>query len=101
LPHSDLLKTLLARRSLKIDELTNTPVSATAANGALMAWTMLDFFKDAFAIQTQVRKAMQLLLAKKPKSIAIVVLGDLAQRKLDTELAVYGAWMNSAQLPEH
>lgn len=101
LPHSDLLKTVLTRRSLKVDELTNTPVSANATNGALMVWTMLDFSKDAFAIQTQVRKAMQLLLAEKPKNIAIIVLGDPAQRKLAAELAVYGAWVNSALLPEH
>ena len=66
-----------------------------------MAWTMLDFSKDAFAIQTQVRKAMQLLLTEMPKNIAIVVLGDPAQRKLAAELAVYGAWVNGALLPEH
>lgn len=100
LPHSDLLKTLLARRNLKVDVLTNTPVSANTANGALMAWAMLDFSKDVFTIQTQVRKAMQLLLVEMPKSIAIVVLGDATQRKLAAELAVYGAWVNGALLPE-
>ena len=62
---------------------------------------MLDFSKDAFTIQTQVRKAMQLFLAEKPRSITIVVLGDPAQRKLAAELTVYGAWVNSALLPEH
>ncbi len=101
LPHSDLLKTVLTRRGLKVNELTNAPVSANTANGALLAWTMLDFSKDVFAIQTQVRKAMQLLLAEMPKSIVIVVLGDPAQCKLAAELAVYGAWVNGALLPEH
>ena len=43
LPHSDLLKTVLARRGLKVDELTNAPVSTNAANGELLVWTMLDF----------------------------------------------------------
>ena len=73
LPHSDLLKTVLTRRNLKVDELTNTPVSANTANGALtlMAWAMLDFSKDPFAIQTQVRKAVQLLLAEFPKALPL------------------------------
>jgi len=52
---------------------------------------MLDFSKDAFAIQTQVRKAMQLLLVEMPKNISIVVLGEPEQRKLAAELAVYSA----------
>lgn len=82
---------MLSRRSLKVDELTYTPVSANATNGALITWTMLDFSKDAFAIQTQVRKAMQLLLVEMPKNISIVVLGEPEQRKLAAELAVYSA----------
>jgi leucyl aminopeptidase len=101
LPHGDLLKTVLARRAVKVDELADSAVSANTANGALLVWSMLDFSKDTFALQTQVRKAMQLLLTEMPKSIAIVVLGDPAQRKLAAELSVYGAWVNSALLPEH
>ena len=101
LPHGDLLKTVLARRALKVDELADSAVSANTANGELIVWSMLDFSKDPFAIQTQVRKAMQLLLSEMPKSIAIAVLGDPAQCKLAAELSVYGAWVNSALLPEH
>jgi len=101
LPHADLLKAVLARRDMKADELAKSPVVANAGNGALVAWGMLDFEKDMFAQQVQVRKALQLLLEEKPKSIAIAVLGDDAQRKRAAELAVYGAWVNGALLPVH
>ena len=101
LPHGDLLKSVLARRNTKPDELAKAPVSANAGNGALVAWAMLDFAKDTFVLQTQVRKALQLLLEEKPKSIAIVVLGDEAQRQQAAGLAVYGAWVNGAPLPLH
>ncbi|CAH1210965.1 hypothetical protein NTGBS_880010 [Candidatus Nitrotoga sp. BS] len=37
MPDSDLLKTVLARRNLKVDVLTNTPVPANTANSTLMA----------------------------------------------------------------
>jgi len=92
---------VLAQRNLKVNELTNTPISANAANGALITWAMLDFSTDTFTIQTQVRKARQLLLAEMSKSISIVVIGEPAQRKLAAELAVYGAWVNGIMLPEH
>jgi leucyl aminopeptidase len=101
LPHGGLLKAVLARRDMKAGELAKSPVSANAENGALVAWGMLDLEKDMFAQQVQVRKALQLLLAENPKSIAIVVLGDEAQRKRAAELAVYGAWVNGALLPVH
>ena len=101
LPHGGLLKAVLARRDMKADELAKSPVAANAENGALVAWAMLDFEKDTFAQQVQVRKALQLLLEEKPKNIAIVVLGDEAQRRRAAELAVYGAWVNGAPLPVH
>ncbi len=62
---------------------------------------MLDFSKTAFALQTQVRKAMQLLLDEQPASLAIVVQGDEAQRRQAAETAVYAAWVNGAPLPLH
>ena len=101
LPHGALLKAVLARRDMKADELAKSSVAANAGNGALVAWGMLDFEKDTFAQQVQVRKALQLLLEEKPKSIAIAVLGDETQRKRAVELAVYGAWVNGALLPVH
>ncbi|MBY0575508.1 MAG: leucyl aminopeptidase family protein [Gallionellaceae bacterium] len=100
-PHHELLAAVLKRRDMKMDELAKSPVAANAANGALVAWGMLDFEKDMFAQQVQVRKALQLLLGESPKSIAIAVLGNDAQRRRAAELAVYGAWVNGALLPVH
>jgi leucyl aminopeptidase len=98
-PHGEMLAAVLKRRDMKADELVKSPVAANAANGTLVVWAMLDFDKDTFALQTQVRKAMQLLLDEQPKNLAIVVSGSNAQRA--AELAVYGAWVNGALLPVH
>ena len=76
MPHRDLLVAVLKRRGMKADELANSPVSANAANGTLLVWGMLDFSKANFAVQSQARKAMQLLLEEQPASVAIAVLGD-------------------------
>ena len=99
--HGDLLAAVLKRRDMKADELAKSPVAANAANGTLVAWAMVDLDKDTFAQQVQVRKGLQLLLEEQPKSIAIAVNGDAAQRQRMAELAVYGAWVNGALLPVH
>ncbi|MFA5371690.1 MAG: leucyl aminopeptidase family protein [Sideroxydans sp.] len=96
-PHGELLAGTLKRRRMKVDELAKTPITANAANGTLVAWAMVDFDKDTFAQQVQVRKALQLLLDEQPKALGIAVSGATAQRA--AELAVYGAWVNSALLP--
>ncbi len=101
LPQGELLAAVLKRRDMKAIDLAKSPVAANAADGSLIAWTMLDFDKDTFALQVQVRKAMQLLLQENPKALSIAVLGDEAQRKRAAELAVYGAWVNGALLPVH
>ncbi len=98
-PHGELLAAVLKRRDMKADELAKSPVAANAADGALVAWAMVDFDKDTFAQQMQVRKGLQLLLEEQPKTIAIAVSGEHAQRA--AELAVYGAWVNGALLPVH
>jgi len=98
-PHGNLLAAVLKRRDMKADELAKSPVSANMPNGALVAWAMLDFDKDTFMQQVQVRKDLQLLLGENPKALNIAVLGDEAQRKRAAELAVYGAWVNGALLP--
>jgi leucyl aminopeptidase len=100
-PYGELLAAALKRRDMKADELGKSPIAANAANGALVAWAMLDFDKDTFAQQVQVRKALQLLLEEQPKSIAVSVSGDAVQRQRMAELAVYGAWVNGALLPVH
>ena len=96
-PYGDLLAATLKRRDMKVDEFAKSFVTANAANGCLVSWVMLDFDKDTFALQTQVRKAMQPLLEEHPKELSIVVSGINAQRA--AELAVYGAWVNGALLP--
>ncbi|MBI1175449.1 MAG: leucyl aminopeptidase family protein [Sideroxydans sp.] len=101
LPHGELLAAVLKRRGMKAEELAKSAVSANAASGALVAWAMLDDGKNTFAQQVQVRKALQLLLGEYPKSVAIAVLGDAAQRQHAAGLAVYGAWVNGALLPVH
>ncbi len=100
-PHADLLKAVLTRRDMKASELAKTPVAANAVNGSLIAWAMLDFDKDTFSLQVQVRKALQLLLDEHPKDVSIVVLGDDKERQRAAELAVYVAWVNGAPLPVH
>jgi leucyl aminopeptidase len=99
--HAALLKSVLARRAIKPDELAKSAVSANADDGALVVWAMLDFSADTFVLQTQVRKALQLLLDEQPANLAIITLGDESQRSRAGELAVYGAWVNSALLPLH
>jgi leucyl aminopeptidase len=101
LPHSDLLAAVLKRRGIKVEEFIATPIAANHADGSLIAWAMLDFSKTNFAVQTQARKAMQLLLGEQPTGVTIVVQGDEAQRRQAAEAAVYAAWVNGAPLPLH
>ena len=100
-PHRELLATVLKRRGSKLEDFASTPVAANASDGSLIAWAMLDFSKPNFAVQTQARKAVQLLLGEQPASIAIVVQGDDAQRRQAAEAAIYAAWVNGAPLPLH
>ena len=99
IPHGELLAAVVKRRDMKPDELAKTAVSASAENGSFVIWAMIDFEKETFAQQVQLRKALQLLLEEQPKQITIVVLGDVVQRQREAELAVYGAWVNGALLP--
>jgi leucyl aminopeptidase len=100
-PQRDLLAAVLKRRGIKAEEFADAPIAANHADGSLIAWAMLDFSKTNFAVQTQVRKAMQLLLGEHPGSVTIVVQGDEAQRRQAAEAAVYAAWVNGAPLPVH
>jgi len=100
-PHRELLAAVLKRRSMKVEEMADAPIAANAADGCLIAWAMLDFAKTSFTLQTQVRKAVQLLLGEHPAGIAIVVQGDAEQRRQAAETAVYVAWVNGAPLPLH
>jgi leucyl aminopeptidase len=100
-PHRDLLAAVLKRRAIKADDFADAPIAANHPGGGLIAWAMLDFSKTNFAIQTQTRKAMQLLLDEHPASVTIIVQGKDVQRQQAAEAAVYVAWVNGAQLPVH
>jgi leucyl aminopeptidase len=100
LPFASVLDAALKRRRKKIDELAKSPLAADLPDGALAAWMMLDAGQSPFEQQTAVRKGLQLLLAEKPKEIAIAVFGDGKVRQHAAELAVYAAWINGTTLPE-
>src|SRR5450756_3227737 len=100
-PQRELLAAVLKRRGMKAEEFANASISANAGDGSMIAWAMLDFSKSTFALQTQVRKALQLLLGEYPSGVAIMVQGDEAQRRQAAEAAVYAAWVNGAPLPLH
>ncbi|MDD4913238.1 MAG: hypothetical protein PHP57_13175 [Sideroxydans sp.] len=95
--YGDLLVAMLKRRDMKVDAFAKAFVTANTTNGGLVSWAMLDFEIEPFALQRQVRKAMQLLLDEQTSTLSIVVSGPNAQRA--AVLAVYGAWVNGALLP--
>jgi leucyl aminopeptidase len=99
MPHTELLNAVLSRRVMKVSELAKTPLAASSIEGNLIAWVMLDFAKDTFSLQVQIRKALQLLLDENPSLIAVVVLGDVMQREQAAKLALYVTWVNGAHLP--
>ena len=101
IPQRELLVAVLKRRGIKAEDIADGPVVANAADGKLIVWAMVDFSKSNFAVQTKVRKAMQLLLDEYPVSVTIVVQGNDTQRQQAAEAAVYAAWVNGAQLPTH
>lgn len=100
-PHAGLLRATLKRRGLKPDALAKSPVTASTAEGALVAWAMLDIAAETFTQQALVRRSLEPLLSEQPAALDIVVLGNDALRRRAAELAVYGAWVNSALLPVH
>ncbi len=101
LPHAELLQAVMARRNIKLGEMDKAALTANTDEGCLIVWAMLDFSKDQFSQQTQVRKALHILLEDQPSNITIVALGDETQRQQASVLAAYGAWVNSTLLPLH
>ena len=93
------LETLLLRRKMKPQEISEAPVSATLKSGALCAWVMVDSGKSIFEQQTYIRKAVQLLLEENPEEIHLAVYGDIKEKRVFAELAVYATWVNGSILP--
>ncbi|MBI4189910.1 MAG: leucyl aminopeptidase family protein, partial [Betaproteobacteria bacterium] len=96
----DVLKAVLARRRMKVNELGKTPLTGSLRNGVLAAWVMLAPGKSEFELQSAVRNALQPLLAENPREIAIAVFGEAAQRQRAARIALYAAWVNGVALPE-
>jgi len=99
LPGEDTLIKTLRRRSMSLEKISDTPISANLENGALCAWVMVDSHKSVFDQHTVVRKAIQHLLSENPVEIHLVVSGNNNQKRLFAETAVYIAWVNGAALP--
>ncbi|MFA7243665.1 MAG: leucyl aminopeptidase family protein [Sulfuricellaceae bacterium] len=98
-PGKKILDGLLARRGMKPGELAKTPVSGDLPHGGIAAWVMLDNKKTPFEQHAHLRKALQALLAEKPKNLTIAVIGDSAERQAAAEPAVYVALLNGGKLP--
>jgi leucyl aminopeptidase len=99
IPGSNILDAQLKRRYMKTAELAKTPVSANTDEGGLIVWAIVDLSKSAFEQQTQVRKALALLLAENPKTLNIAVFGAHGEKHALADLAVYTAWINATPLP--
>ena len=99
-PAVGALSAALSRRTKKLAELAQSPLTTDLAHGALLSWVMVDPSRSVFERQTALRKGLQLLLAEKPEEITIAVFGPAAARRRAAELAVYCAWVNGARLPE-
>jgi len=100
LPFADTLSRALNRRKKKPEDLAKSPIATDLPHGGLAAWVMLDVGNTRFEQLTVVRKAVQLLLAEKPESLAIGVFGRPVERQRAAEIAVYAAWVNGVRLPE-
>ncbi|MEW6120474.1 MAG: leucyl aminopeptidase family protein [Pseudomonadota bacterium] len=98
-PGGDDLKAALKRRDLKPDDLVKTPVAVQLPGGTLAVYTMLKSGAEPFALHEQVRRALALLLAEQPKSLALAVFGDAAFKAQAAEAALYVALVNAAPLP--
>jgi leucyl aminopeptidase len=98
-PHVAALEAALTRRKKKIADLAKAPLT-TEADGTLVSWAMDDPARPVFERQTQLRKALQPLLAEHPAELAIAVFGDDQARQRAAGLAVYAALVNGVRLPD-
>ena len=98
-PDQELLAATLKRRGKPLSSLTKTPALAVGPAGGLRVWCMLDMQSSRFVQQTQLRKAMQLLLDEHPSSLDVLLVGDADFARLAAELATYVGLSNGAALP--
>jgi leucyl aminopeptidase len=98
-PGSVELKAVMKRRDLKVDALAKSPVAVQLPGGTLAAYAMLKADASTFETHEVVRKALALLLAEHPKSLALAVFGDDEFKSRAAEAAVYTALVNAVPLP--
>lgn len=98
-PGREVLQSLLVRRKMKPEAISDAPLSANLAEGGLCTWVRVDTAKPVFEQQTSLRKAAKLLLEENPAEIHLVVCGDKNQKRMLAEMAVYVLWVNGATLP--
>jgi leucyl aminopeptidase len=100
LPLHSTLGQALRRRRKKVADLAKAPLAAETATGALVVWVLPDPRQTVFAQHTLLRKALALLLAEAPDSLAIIVDGPDATRRLLGARAAYVASVNGIRLPQ-
>ena len=98
-PGGDELKAALKRRDLEPDDLLKTPVAVQLPGGTLAVYAMVKTGSEVFALHEQLRKALALLLAEQPKTLALAVFGDAALKAQAAEAALYVALVNATPLP--
>ena len=98
-PGSVELKAVIKRRDLKVDALAKSPVAVQLPGGTLAVYAMLKADASTFETHEMVRKALALLLAEHPKSLAVAVFGDDGFKSRAAEAAVYTALVNALPLP--
>jgi leucyl aminopeptidase len=98
-PGAAALKAALKRRNLKPDELAKSPLAAQLPGGTLVVAVMLKPDASTFETHEGLRKALALLNAEHPKSLALAVFGDAAFKARAAQAAAYVALVNGAPLP--
>ncbi|MHB1186996.1 M17 family metallopeptidase [Thiobacillus sp.] len=98
-PGSAELKAVMKRRDLKIDTLAKSPVAVQLPGGTLAVYAMLKADASTFETHEQVRKALALLMAEHPKTLALAVFGDAEFKTRAAAAAVYTALVNAVPLP--
>ena len=98
-PGSAELKAVMKRRDLKVDALAKSPVTVQLPGGTLAVYAMLKAEASTFETHEAVRKALALLLAEHPKSLALAVFGDGDFKSRAAEAVVYTLLVNAVALP--
>lgn len=82
LPFQDLLSGVARRRGKSIPELLGEgAVAANLTDGGLVCWALIDFSKSTFSRLTALRKGLGLLLAEKPRRIAVSLSCDAEEAR--------------------